>query len=413
MQVILKPLYHRGQSCIGIHFEKNVAIQSAIQKQAGCKWSKTNSCWYLPCTGENYLLLKTALENKAELVISELKKFLLEKRKNNPATKESFAQSSPKEVFRTSFQNSPARNPVIPPKPSTQVNYPHGLSKENNDALRLFNQQLELKAYSPSTIRTYDNEFRQFLHTIKDKPAADFSPARLKDYFQYCYTTLKLSESTLHSRINAMKFYYEQVLKREKFFWEIPRPKKPLLLPKVIGKEQIASLINAIENTKHKTIIMLAYACGLRVSEVVSLKVRNIDGERKMLFIGRAKGKKDRIVSLSPNMLIMLREYYKQYKPKDYLFEGQFENEHLSKRSIQNVLQKAKAKAGIKQDGSMHMLRHSFATHLLDKGIDVVFIQKLLGHNDIKTTLKYLHVTNKDLIQILSPLEDIEGLLKK
>jgi site-specific recombinase XerD len=411
--VILKPLQHRGQECIGVYFKKDAGIQAAIQKQGCCKWSQTHKCWYLSCTGENYLRLKTALENKAELEISELKKFLLEKRKNNPATKESFAQSSPKEVFRTSFQNSPARNPVIPPKPSTKVNYPHGLSKENNDALRLFNQQLVLKAYSPSTIRTYDNEFRQFLHTIKDKPAADFSPARLKDYFQYCYTILKLSESTLHSRINAMKFYYEQVLKREKFFWEIPRPKKPLLLPKVIGKEQIASLINAIENTKHKTIIMLAYACGLRVSEVVSLKVRNIDGERKMLFIGRAKGKKDRIVSLSPNMLIMLREYYKQYKPKDYLFEGQFENEHLSTRSIQNVLQKAKAKAGIKQDGSMHMLRHSFATHLLDKGIDVVFIQKLLGHNDIKTTLKYLHVTNKDLIQILSPLEDIEGLLKK
>jgi site-specific recombinase XerD len=235
----------------------------------------------------------------------------------------------------------------------------------------------------------------------------------LKDYFEYCFNILHLSEATLHSRINALKFYFEQVLYKEKFLWEIPRPKKPLLLPKVISKEQIAALINAIQNTKHKTIIMLAYACGLRVSEVVSLKVKHIDGQRKMLFIERAKGKKDRIVSLSPNMLIMLREYYKQYKPQDYLFEGQFEKEHLTTRSVQNVLQKAKEKAGIKQDGSMHMLRHSFATHLLDKGIDVVFIQKLLGHNDIKTTLKYLHVTNKDLINILSPLEDIEGLLKK
>ena len=279
--------------------------------------------------------------------------------------------------------------------------------------MQQFNQQLVLKAYSQSTLRTYDNEFRQFLHTIKATPASGFTVSRLKDYFEYCYTKLHLSENTLHSRINAMKFYYEQVPGREKFFWEIPRPKKPLILPKVISKEQIAALINAIQNTKHKTIIMLAYACGLRVSEVVSLKLKHIDGERKMLFIERAKGKKDRIVSLSPNMLIMLREYYKQYKPKNYLFEGQFENEHLTTRSIQNVLQKAKEKTGIKQEGSMHMLRHSFATHLLDKGIDVVFIQKLPGHNDIKTTLKYLHVTNKDLIQILSPLEDIEGLLKK
>ena len=111
-------------------------------------------------------------------------------------------------------------------------------------------------------------------------------------------------------------------------------------------------------------------------------------------------------------MLIMLREYYKQYQPKEFLFEGQFANEHLSERSIQQVIQRAKQKAGIRHDGSMHMLRHSFATHLLDKGIDVTFIQKLLGHNDIKTTLKYLHITNKDLVHILSPLADIENLLK-
>ncbi len=210
-----------------------------------------------------------------------------------------------------------------------------------------------------------------------------------------------------------MKFYYEQVLGREKFFWDIPRPKKPLILPKVISKEKIADLINSIINLKHKTIIMLTYGCGLRVNEVVSLKVKHIDGERRMMLIERAKGKKDRLVSLSPGMLIMLREYYKKYHPKEFLFEGQFANGHLTERSIQQVMDRAKKKAGIKQDGNMHMLRHSFATHLLDKGIDVVFIQKLLGHNDIKTTLRYLHVTNKDLVHILSPLEDIEGLLKK
>jgi len=411
MQVILKPLYHRGQSCIGIHFEKNVAIQTAIQKQASCKWSKTHTCWYVPCTGENYLRLKTALENKAELEISELKKFLLEKKKNNPSQPLPF-QNKP--VAKTEIKKTEIKTNTVPAsKSSAQQNGTYRLSKENTDALQQFKQHLILKGYSQSTIRTYDNEFRQFLNTIKEKPANSFTVTRLKDYLQYCHITLKLSEATIHSRINALKFYYEQVLGREKFFWEIPRPKKPLQLPKVISKERIASLINAIENTKHKTIIMLAYACGLRVSEVVSLRVKHVDGHRKTLFIERAKGKKDRMVSLSPNMLIMLREYYKQYKPKDYLFEGQFENEHLTTRSIQNVLQNAKEKAGIKQDGSMHMLRHSFATHLLDKGIDVVFIQKLLGHNDIKTTLKYLHVTNKDLVHILSPLEDLEGLLKK
>ena len=270
-----------------------------------------------------------------------------------------------------------------------------------------------LKAYSPSTIKTYINELTQFLIAIKATPAETFTVARIKDYLQYCFVTLKLSEATLHSRINALKFYYEQVLNKEKFFWEIPRPKKPMQLPKTISKEQIAQLINAIENIKHKTIIILAYACGLRVSEVVSLRLKNIDGARKLLMIEQGKGKKDRVVSLGPGMLVMLREYYRQYKPKEHLFEGQYENEHLSPRSIQQVLQRAKDKAGIRQDGNMHMLRHSFATHLPDKGIDVVFIQKMLGHNDIKTTLRYLHVTNKDLVNIISPLEDINDLLKK
>jgi len=397
--VILKPLFHKSKECIAIYSVQNATLNYYFQKKAGAKWSRTNKCWYVPCTKKNYEQLCNALYGKAILKADELKRYLLEKKNNTllphvPNQIKTVAKPETKEI-------------------AASLNQVQKLSKENTEALQKLKQQLILKSYSPSTIRTYTNEYVQFLYTIKDKPANEFSVERIKDYLQYCHTSLKLSEATLHSRINALKFYYEQVLKKEKFFWEIPRPKKQLQLPKVISKEQIAMLINAIENTKHKTIIMLAYACGLRVSEVISLKVKHVDGQRKIILIEQAKGKKDRIVSLSPGMLIMLREYYKQYKPADYLFEGQFENEHLSSRSIQQVLQKAKEKAGIKQDGSMHMLRHSFATHLLDKGIDVVFIQKLLGHNDIKTTLKYLHVTNKDLVHILSPLEDIENLLKK
>lgn len=402
--ILLKPLYHRDQECIGIYFERNVVIQSLIQKQAGGKWSQTKKCWYVTLSKSNYQRLSEILKGKAELKNDELKKYLLEKKKGNQF---STIQNKP------SPPGIPEKSPAKKTALIKQTKLVHRISKENKEALQKFKQQLILKSYSPSTIRTYTNEFVQFLNTIKEKHAAEFTTDRIRDYMQYCFEKLKLSENTLHSKINALKFYYEQVLERERFFWEIPRPKKREILPKVISKERIADLINSIENVKHKTIIMLTYACGLRVSEVVSLKIKHIDGQRKTIFIEKAKGKKDRVVSLSPNMLIMLREYYKQYQPKDYLFEGQFENEHLSERSMQQVIQKAKIKAGIRQDGSMHMLRHSFATHLLDKGIDVVFIQKLLGHNNIKTTLRYLHVTNKDLVNILSPLEDIEGLLNK
>ncbi len=423
--VLLQPLFHRDQQCIGIYFPPDRILQNLVQKQAGAKWSRTNKCWYVPYTKETFLHLGKVLFTKANLDIEVMKKFLSENKetilsKEVNDEKKTFSEKDVKKVSLPVATRQTINKEMMTVAKFQKVGrvektatIQHKLSKENAEALQQFSRQLYLKAYSPSTIKTYSNEFTQFLQTIKDKPADSFNVSRLKDYFQYCYTTIKLSENTLHSRINAMKFYYEQVLGKEKFFWEIPRPKKQVILPKVISKEKIAALINSIENIKHKTIIMLTYACGLRVSEVVSLKVKHIDGQRKMLFIERGKGKKDRVVSLSPNMLIMLRDYYKHYKPTDYLFEGQTKDEHLTARSIQNVLQKAKEKAGITQDGSMHMLRHSFATHLLDKGIDVVFIQKLLGHNSIKTTLGYLHVTNKDLVHILSPLEDIEGLLKK
>lgn len=396
--VILKPLYHREQECIGIYFKKNNLLQGYIQQGAGANWSKTHRCWYIPCNRKNYEALAKNLKGKAILDSSELSKYLSAKKKIKIVP---FSTNEKKVIV------------TVENKIGVPANHLTGMSKENGEALDQYNRHLILKGYSLSTIRTYTNEFTQFLNTIKSKPAAEFTVSRLKDYLQYCHVTLHLSENTLHSRINALKFYYEQILKKEKFFWEIPRPKKRDILPKVISKERIADLINSIENVKHRTIIMLAYACGLRVSEVVSLKVKHVDGLRKLLLIEKSKGKKDRMVSLGPGMLVMLREYYQQYKPIDYLFEGQFENRHLSERSMQQVIQKAKKKAGIIQDGSMHMLRHSFATHLLDKGIDVVFIQKLLGHSNIKTTLRYLHVTNKDLVQILSPLEDINGLLKK
>ncbi len=155
--------------------------------------------------------------------------------------------------------------------------------------------------------------------------------------------------------------------------------------------------------------LMLAYGSGLRVSEVVSIKAKNIDSRRMCILIEQAKGKKDRVVPLSPLLLIMLREYWKEYKPKKegYLFEGQNKNEPYSTRSLQLILAAAKQKAGILKAGSIHALRHSFATHLLDRGTDVTMIMKLLGHNDIKTTLRYLHITHRDMLQIISPLDEL------
>jgi len=404
MQVILKPLFHRGEECIGIHFERNVVIQSLIQEKAFCKWSKTNSCWYVPCTGENYLRLKTALENKAELEISELKKFLSEKRKNNPSQLLSFQNNS---VSKTEIK----RNQETPLKSVGHTNLSHFLSKDNIKALQEFSRQLHLKAYSRSTIKTYTNEFTQFLQTIKDKPASGFSISRLKDYFEYCYAKLHLSENTLHSRINSLQFYYEQVLNREKFFWEIPRPKKHLILPKVLGEEELRRLFAAANNLKHKAILFAAYSAGLRVSEVINLRLQDIDRERKQLFVYCSKGKKDRYVALNPLLLDILESYYKMWQPKptNYLFEGDEAGQPYSIRSAQIIFHNAKQKAGISKTISFHGLRHSFATHMLEKGVDVKYIKEILGHFNIKTTERYLHVKRETLVNIVSPLDALYG----
>jgi site-specific recombinase XerD len=250
----------------------------------------------------------------------------------------------------------------------------------------------------------------QLLQTIGNIPADELTPEHLRRYFVYCFEKLNLTENTLHSRINALKFYYEQVLGREKFFWEIPRPKKQLQLPRFFNQNEITSIIKAAGNLKHKTMLMLAYAAGLRVSEVVSIRTKDIDSSRMCILIRQAKGKKDRMVALSPVLLVMLREYWMTEKPSrdGYLFPGQYKGEPYSTRSLQLVLAAAKKKAGVLKPGSIHALRHSFATHLLDKGTDVTMIMKLMGHNDIRTTLRYLHSTNRDLLQIISPLDDLD-----
>ncbi|MFC4230987.1 tyrosine-type recombinase/integrase [Parasediminibacterium paludis] len=283
------------------------------------------------------------------------------------------------------------------------------MSKHNTEQLANFLQTLILKGYSPSTIKTYKNELGVFFQLLKHVPADSLDVARVKSYLHYCHTTLKHSENTLHSRMNALKFYYEQVLGREKFFWEIPRPKKPMLLPKVLGEEELGKLFSALDNKKHKAMLFTAYSGGLRVSEVAALKIKHIDSDRMQIFIAKAKGKKDRYVGLSPVLLDILRDYVKTYTPtpKVYLFESEHTFTAYPTRTIQRIFQLAKQKAGIGKDVGIHSLRHSFATHLLEKGTDIRFIKDLLGHFDIKTTERYLHVSKHKLINIVSPLDDL------
>lgn len=344
-----KSLVHRGSAVVLLAFPKERAdIVSAVRQEGG-QWSRTHQCWYV------------------------------------------------------------SRKPEVLERVLAHLGY--GLAQvhpEGAAAVTALERQIDLKGYSPATKRNYAYAFRSFVTHFSLLAPETISREQIEDYLLFLSKEEKYSESAVHVAMNAIKFYYEAVLRRPKEWFNIYRPKKPVQNPRFFNKEEVAAILNHTKNLKHKTMLMICYSAGLRVSEVVSLRVRQIDSKRMCIYLEGAKGKKDRVVPLSPTILVLLREYYRKYHPKDYLFEGEKAGAPYSSRSLQEVLHAAKKKAGILKPGSIHALRHSFATHLLHKGTDVVMIQKLLGHHDIKTTLRYLHVTNRDLMDIQSPLEDLD-----
>ena len=227
------------------------------------------------------------------------------------------------------------------------------------------------------------------------------------EYIRYLVTERKISESYQNQSINAIKFYYEKVLGGARKKYSIDRPRSERTLPVVLSTTEVADILTQVNNLKHKTLLMVAYSTGMRISELRNLKITDLDSQRKQIKIEQGKGKKDRYTLLSDKVLPLLREYYKGYKPKKYLFEGPKETQY-STSSMQIILHMAVRKAGIKKKVTMHTLRHSFATHLLEQGTDVRYIQSLLGHENTKTTQIYTHVTTKGFDQIKSPLDMLD-----
>lgn len=388
-------IIHRGQRRIKLQFNADEKISRCIKKITGSRFSKTMWSWHMPCNKNAYLHFKNNLP--AGWRLKEIK---------NITAAIDAEIIEPARVIKVVIKED--RTSDIGKK--FKVFHPSfALNDANNLALERLVIELELKSYSDSTIRTYKKEFSAFLAILNQREAKSISAAELKRYMHYCALVLQLSENSLHSRLNALKFYYEQVLRKDKFFFEIPRPKKPFQLPKVLGEYEIGKLFTALENKKHKAILFTAYSAGLRVSEVVGLRLKDIDSDRMQIFVFNSKGKKDRYVMLSPVLLDILRNYLGSCRPRprEYLFEGMEPGEPMSSRTAQSIFIEAKEKAGIKKDLSFHSLRHSFATHLLEKGVDIKYIKDLLGHFSINTTTRYLHVRRENLVNIMSPLDDI------
>ncbi len=401
--VTLLPMMHRGAEQILISFDHHKGLNDTIRRLPAVKWSQTHKSWYLPLTENNYKLIRNNLRSVTTIDAKALQHYLIKRKavKAAEVPKEFPLQQS----LETTQSVTASRPAVVAPEPTVA----YRLSYENLISLQKTVDLLRLKAYSNSTIRTYRAELIVFFQALGKHGAGKLATDDVKRWLLKCLHS-GLTENTMHSRINALKFFYEQVLGKEKFFVDIPRPKKPQQLPKVLGEQEITRLFNAISNRKHKAILFTAYSAGLRVSEVVNMKLKDIDSDRMQICIERAKGKKDRYVTLSPVLLDVLRKYIQLCipRPRQYLFEGQGEPGTMySARSAQKVFQMARYKAGIKKEVSFHCLRHSFATHILEKGIDIRYIKELLGHFNIKTTERYLHVKKDQLVTIVSPLDDI------
>ena len=288
--------------------------------------------------------------------------------------------------------------------PNVKSYYDRKLPSDYKAVPEAFLRKLETRRYAQSTVRTYVLMFEKFLNHFPLIEAPDqLNDQNIDEYLAYLVRTEK-SDSYINQAVNAIKFYFEQVINMPGRFYQIDRPQKAEKLPEVISHEQALRMIASCSNIKHRCIISLIYSAGLRRSEIVHLKIKHIDSDRMCIKVEQGKGKKDRITLLSKSLLSDLREYYKGYRPNIYLFEGPSGLQY-SASSIAKIIERAGKKAGITKKVTPHMLRHSFATTLLENGTSLRHIQQLLGHNSIKTTELYTHVASKDFQLIKNPLD--------
>lgn len=267
--------------------------------------------------------------------------------------------------------------------------------------------QLTLKNYSENTLRAYLNGLNIFLAYLSTHRVQKVTPEVLRFFFHHCKKDLGYSYSMMKQLLASVKFLYEEVLQEEIDFDFNIKMKKPSRIPVVLSVEEVERFLNSFTNLKHKAIFTLIYSAGLRIGELLNLKIKDIDSDRMQIRIHQGKGQKDRYSILSEKVLGLLRNYVKEYSPKEYLFEGQGGGKYSSS-SIQSLMRKHKKWCKINKKATPHTLRHSFATHLLDNGTDTRFIQELLGHKHISTTQIYTHVSSRTLKDVKSPIENIK-----
>lgn len=346
----------------------------------GRKWDVKNVCWWLPNVKQTYRSLK------ANIGLQHIGfDFKIDK-----SIPESYDQLPPKKIVQAK---------------TTGFDY---LNKSQQTAVLKLEEQLILKRLSISTLKSYRNHLVSIFRFYKNINPEDLTQVDIQKYVMHQIKFKKISESTQNSIINAIKSYWEKVLKRPKEKIEIPRPKKPKHLPNVFSQEEVIKLIESPTNIKHKLVLLLIYSAGLRLGEVVNIRVRDISVQRRAIFIKDGKGKKDRFVTLAEEVIPYLANYKSQYRPNYWLFEGNTGGKY-SPRSVQSIFYKALETSRVFAYGTVHTLRHSYATHCIENGFSTALLQEALGHSSIKTTEKYLHITSDTLKSLKSPLDIIKG----
>ena len=354
----------KGQSFVRLQFDYHKRIIQIIRKIPGASWNGRLRAWLVVGGGDMAEHIKVILRNEEGIEIEEC-----EAGEQAPAT--------------TSLPTT------------TQME------------IQKFQNWMHSKRYSSATIKTYMNAMQVFLCFLNGKSSEDIT---LEDivHFNTAYILKRgLSSSYQNQVVNAIKLFVQVMANRSIRIEDIHRPRREHRLPNVLSKAEVKAILDAHGNIKHRAMLSLIYSCGLRRSELLGLKPLDIDSKRMLVNIRQGKGKKDRVVPLSPRILVLLRDYYLAYKPHQWLFEGEKSGTSYDERSLSQVLKSAVRKAGISKPVSLHWLRHSYATHLLESGTDLRYIQELLGHNSSRTTEIYTHVSTRSLQNISSPFDDL------
>ncbi len=354
---------HKGARIVVLHFEYNKIVIDRIKKINGARWSQSKKCWYIKDKEFSLSQVFNTLKDIVYINYSQIKNF-----KKEPGTQ--------KQVNR-------------------KVEFPQS-----------YIDILDQKRYSKNTKKTYTNYFKDFIRFFSDRNLDKITVNEINDYILKLIREKDISPSQQNQRINAIKFYYDKVLGREKLYIDIKRPIKKKNIPNILSANEIKLMIDATKNLKHKSIISLLYSAGLRRSELINLKISDILSGQMLIKVRQSKGNKDRYVGLSKHLLNLLREYYKFYKPKVWVIEGQNGGQY-SAESILKVVKSLAKKAGILRNVTPQMLRHSFATHHLEQGTDLRYIQEFLGHNSSKTTEIYTHVAKTDFMKFKNPLDNL------